>query len=45
MHDGLTFTLQDAVSRHTVPAEAIRQAYLALPASQQSQVLAFLNSL
>ncbi len=45
MHDGLTFTLQDAISRHTVQADASRRAYLALPASQQSQVLAFLNSL
>ncbi len=45
MHDGLTFTLQDAISRHTVQADPSRRAYRALPASQQAQLLAFLSSL
>ncbi|HEV7431689.1 MAG TPA: di-heme oxidoredictase family protein, partial [Steroidobacteraceae bacterium] len=45
MHDGLTFTLQDAISRHTVQADPMRRAYFALSAPEQGQVLAFLNSL
>jgi CxxC motif-containing protein (DUF1111 family) len=45
MHDGLTFTLQDAISRHTVQADGTRRAYLALSAPEQAQVMAFLNSL
>ena len=45
MHDGLTFTLQDAISRHTVQADSSRRAFKALSAPEQAQVLAFLNSL
>ena len=45
MHDGLTFTPQDAIARHTVQGDASRRAYLALSAGEQTQLLAFLNSL
>ena len=45
MHDGLTFTLQEAIQRHIVQAGASRRAYLALSATEQAQLLAFLNSL
>ena len=45
MHDGLTFTLQDAISRHIVQADSSRRAFKALSAPEQAQVLAFLNSL
>lgn len=45
MHDGLTFTYQAAIARHTVQADAARRAYLALSAAEQNQMLAFLHSL
>ncbi len=45
MHDGLTFTLQDAIARHTVQADASRRAFLARSGAEQAQLLAFLNSL
>jgi CxxC motif-containing protein (DUF1111 family) len=45
MHDGLTFTLQDAISRHTVQADFARRAFRALSSTEQAQMLAFLNSL
>ena len=45
MHDGLTFTLQEAIQRHTVQAGFARRIYLALSAGEQAQPLAFLNSL
>lgn len=45
MHDGLTFTLQEAIRRHAVQAGAARQGFFALSSEEQAQVLAFLNSL
>ncbi|HTP38504.1 MAG TPA: di-heme oxidoredictase family protein [Steroidobacteraceae bacterium] len=45
MHDGLTFTYQAAIARHTVQADTARRAYLALSAAEQNQLLAFLQSL
>lgn len=45
MHDGLSFTKQEAISRHAGQASAAKNAYDALTAAEQSQVLAFLDSL
>ena len=45
MHDGLSFTIQDAISRHHGQAEGVRLKYEALSAMQKKQLLAFLNSL
>ena len=45
MHDGLTFTLQAAITRHTAQGGAARRAYEALFAEEQAQVVAFLKSL
>jgi CxxC motif-containing protein (DUF1111 family) len=45
MHDGLTFTLQDAIARHAGQAAVVTRAYNALSAAQKNQLLAFLNSL
>jgi CxxC motif-containing protein (DUF1111 family) len=45
MHDGLSFTLQEAISRHAGQATAAKNAYNALSTAQQNQVLAFLGSL
>lgn len=45
MHDGLTFTKQEAIERHAGQAAAVTARYLALPAAQRSQLLAFLDSL
>jgi CxxC motif-containing protein (DUF1111 family) len=45
MHDGLSFTKQEAIARHAGQAAAIRSAYDALTPAQKDQVLAFLDSL
>ena len=45
MHDGLSFTKQEAISRHAGQATAVRDAYNALSQAQKDQVLAFLDSL
>lgn len=45
MHDGLSFTKQEAITRHAGQATAAKNAYVALSQAQQDQVLAFLDSL
>jgi CxxC motif-containing protein (DUF1111 family) len=45
MHDGLSFTKQEAITRHAGQAAAARAAYDALTPTQKDQVLAFLDSL
>jgi CxxC motif-containing protein (DUF1111 family) len=45
MHDGLSFTKQEAISRHANQATAAKNAYNALSQAQKDQVLAFLDSL
>jgi CxxC motif-containing protein (DUF1111 family) len=45
MHDGLSFTKQEAISRHAGQASAATSRYNALSATQKRQVLAFLDSL
>jgi CxxC motif-containing protein (DUF1111 family) len=45
MHDGLSFTKQEAIGRHAGQASAAKAAYDALTTAQKDQVLAFLDSL
>jgi CxxC motif-containing protein (DUF1111 family) len=45
MHDGLTFTLDDAIRRHAGQASASTQAYLQLASRQKVRLIAFLRSL
>ena len=45
MHDGLSFTKQEAIARHAGQATAVTQRYNALTTAQKNQVLAFLDSL
>ncbi len=45
MHDGLSFTKQEAIARHAGQAAAVTAAYNALSDAQRAQVLAFLDSL
>jgi hypothetical protein len=45
MHDGLSFTLQEAIRRHGGQAAGVTKTYNALSESQKAQVFAFLNSL
>ena len=45
MHDGLSFTKQEAIARHTGQAEAVTQKYDALSAADQQKLLGFLDSL
>jgi CxxC motif-containing protein (DUF1111 family) len=45
MHDGLSFTKQEAIARHTGQAEEVTQRYDALTPGEQQQLLAFLDSL
>jgi CxxC motif-containing protein (DUF1111 family) len=45
MHDGLSFTLTEAITRHAGQAASVTKRYAMLTAAQKSQVLAFLNSL
>ena len=45
MHDGLTFTKQEAIQRHAEQAANVTRRYNALSGAQKSQLLAFLDSL
>ena len=45
MHDGLSFTKQEAIARHANQAATAKSAYDALSQAQKDQVLAFLDSL
>ena len=45
MHDGLTFTKQEAIQRHAGQAAGVTRRYNALPTRQKNQLLAFLDSL
>lgn len=45
MHDGLTFTLQEAILRHAGQATAVTNRYNNLTSAQKSRLIAFLNSL
>jgi len=45
MHDGLSFTKQEAIARHKGQATAVTARYDALSAADKSLVLAFLDSL
>jgi CxxC motif-containing protein (DUF1111 family) len=45
MHDGLSFTKQEAVARHAGQATAVKNAFNALTPAQKDQVFAFLDSL
>jgi CxxC motif-containing protein (DUF1111 family) len=45
MHDGLSFTKQEAIARHAGQAANVVKNYNALSADQKRQVLAFLDSL
>ncbi|HST23533.1 MAG TPA: di-heme oxidoredictase family protein, partial [Blastocatellia bacterium] len=45
MHDGLTFTKQEAIQRHGGQAASVTRRYNALPTRQKNQLLAFLDSL
>jgi CxxC motif-containing protein (DUF1111 family) len=45
MHDGLSFTKQDAIQRHAGQAAGVTNKYQALSDAEKSQLLAFLDSL
>ena len=45
MHDGLSFTLNDAIQRHKGQAADAVSQFNVLTATQQARVLAFLQSL
>ena len=45
MHDGLSFTKQDAIQRHGGQATGVTSNYNALSAAEKAQLLAFLDSL
>jgi CxxC motif-containing protein (DUF1111 family) len=45
MHDGLSFTKQDAIERHDGQAAKVTSLYNALTDAEKAQVLAFLDSL
>jgi CxxC motif-containing protein (DUF1111 family) len=45
MHDGLSFTLEDAIRRHAGQAEPARRAFENLSHEEREQVVAFLRSL
>jgi len=45
MHDGLSFTVQEAINRHRGQADGVRLAFKALTIPQRKQLLAFLASL
>jgi CxxC motif-containing protein (DUF1111 family) len=45
MHDGLSFTKQEAIQRHQGQATAVTARFDALSAAQQAQLMAFLDSL
>jgi CxxC motif-containing protein (DUF1111 family) len=45
MHDGLSLTFMDAILRHAGEAEVVRQNFEGLSASEQRQLIIFLESL
>ena len=45
MHDGLSFSLEDAITRHNGQAKGVIQQYNQLSPTQKSQLNSFLNSL
>ena len=45
MHDGLSFTVVEAIQRHGGQACTVTDKYNQLSAPQQRQLLTFLNSL
>ena len=45
MHDGLSFTKQEAIQRHAAQATNVTKKYNALSDAEKNQLLAFLNSL
>lgn len=45
MHDGLSFTKQEAIQRHAGQATTVRQRYETLRAAQRAAILRFLDSL
>jgi CxxC motif-containing protein (DUF1111 family) len=45
MHDGLTFTREEAILRHAGQASAVTSRYKALSSTDQANLVAFLNSL
>ena len=45
MHDGLSFTLTEAIQRHAGQAASVTRKYASLSNAQKAQLLAFLNSL
>jgi CxxC motif-containing protein (DUF1111 family) len=45
MHDGLSFTKEEAIQRHRGQAEPVRRRYSALPPLLRQQLLRFLDSL
>lgn len=45
MHDGASLTFMDAIERHAGEAEIVRQNFEGLSASQQRQIIIFLESL
>lgn len=45
MHDGLSFTKQDAIRRHAGQAASVTTGYNALSDAEKNQLLAFLDSL
>jgi CxxC motif-containing protein (DUF1111 family) len=45
MHDGLTFTREDAINRHGGQAAGVRRDYQALSAAAKAALIAFLNTL
>jgi CxxC motif-containing protein (DUF1111 family) len=45
LHDGRSTTISDAIQRHSVQAGSTRNNFNNLSASQQQQILTFLNSL
>jgi CxxC motif-containing protein (DUF1111 family) len=45
MHDGLSFTKQEAIQRHAGQATNVTKKYNALSDAEKNQLLAFLNSL
>ena len=45
MHDGLSFTKEEAIQRHRGQADEVRRRFNALTATQKQQLFAFLDSL
>jgi CxxC motif-containing protein (DUF1111 family) len=45
MHDGLSFTKEEAIQRHTGQAEGVKRKFNSLTRAERDQILAFLESL